>query len=148
MNPTEVVRPLRGPYETCIMAFLVIGSISLFIPYGGTPRSVDLVLDRPMLVLWSTMMLVGSVLTLVGIAWRGRLVTALGVERVGLILHCSACMVYVIALVTHWDLHNGAIFVTSFVLAIGVAHLWRIVQISRTIRRIVAITVVLEEEGE
>ncbi|HEY5956097.1 MAG TPA: hypothetical protein VIV60_06075 [Polyangiaceae bacterium] len=130
------------------MAFLIFGSASLFFPYGGTPRSIDLVLSPTMLLVWSIMLLVGSMLTLIGIAWRGRFITALGIERVGLILHSAACFVYTIALVVHWDQHNGAIVVTSFIAAIAVANLWRIVQVTQSMRRIVALTTQLEEEGE
>ena len=148
MTTTGPVHQERGPYETCIMAMLVVGSISTLFPYGGVPRTIDTVLDPIMLRVWSIMLLVGSVLTLVGIAWRGRYITALGVERVGLILHTCACLVYTVALMAHWDQHNGAIVLTTFIAAIAVANLWRIRQIGKSIRRMVALSVLTAEEGE
>ena len=139
---------IRDPYQDSIMAFLVVGSISTLTPYGGSPRSIDTVLSSGLLMVWSIMFLGGSVLTLVGIAWRGRYITALGIERVGLILHTGACLIYTVALVTNWGQRNGAFMVTTFIAAIAVANLRRIHRINRSMQRIVEISLAMDKEGE
>jgi hypothetical protein len=149
VTSTHVARPERDPYQTFIMGFLIIGGLSTLTSFGGHPKSIDAILSGRMLVIWSIMLVVGSTLTLLGIVWRGRYITALGTERIGLILHTTACLVYTVALVVNWDRHNGAVVLTSFIGAIAIANCWRVWQITIAISRILFLSAQMDvEEGE
>lgn len=146
MTDISYTRPYREPYETCIMAFLLLGSLATFLPGGGSPRSVQLTLNHPVLLAWSLMLPLGSLITLIGIFWRGRYITALGVERVGLIFNTGALLTYTVALVASNQRGNAVVSI-AFITAIAVANIWRVVSITGSIRRILALAKRLNEEG-
>jgi ABC-type Fe3+ transport system permease subunit len=130
------------------MAFLMAVSPTLLLPHGGPPRSLERLLNGPMLAVWSTMLIVGSALTLIGIAWRGRYTTALAVEKIGLIFHAGACVVYAIGLLSNFDQANNTFIPAGFVFAIAVAHVWRLIQIRISVKRIMLLTEEIEKVGE
>lgn len=142
-------RSMPSPHEVCIMAFLAFSSITIAVPGGGVPNSVEAVLSPLASVAWSIMLVVGSTVTLIGIAWRGRYITALGIERVGLILHTAACLVYVVALVSNYSPGNNTAIATGFIGAVAVANVWKIVRLTLATQRILFLSrQIAEGEGE
>jgi hypothetical protein len=119
------------------MGFLALGGLSTFTPYGA-PGSVGLVLSGVVLTIWSALFVAGPLVTAVGIYWKGRIVTSLGIEQVGLMLTTGACLMYDVALIAASDDVQGALFIASFVTAIAIANVWRFCQTVSRMRFIVA----------
>ena len=119
------------------MVFLLLGGLSTFTPLGA-PSSARVVLTGAMLTIWSALFILGPIITVTGIYWKGRVVTSLGIEQVGLMLVTGACLMYDVALIALASSVQGTLFVASFVTAIAIANVWRFVQIARRMRFIVA----------
>lgn len=149
MSDTSNARLPVSPHEAATMIFLTVVSSSLVMPHAGIPRSVASVLTYPAMVVWSIMLLVGSAVTLVGMFWRGRYITALGIERIGLIAHTTACLTYVLALLSSGTNGNNPWIAAGFVAGIAAANLWKIHRLSLTMKRILFIARrIAEVEGE
>lgn len=138
-----------GPYKVSMMVFSVVGGALSLPPIDATPTSVTMVTDRIMVTVWSVMLLLGAALVLTGALWNGRLVTALGLERIGLAAHLTACAVYALALGLRWDGNSGAVVVTTFVAALAIADVWRICQLTSCMRRLIRLSdEIAGKEGE
>lgn len=119
------------------MAFLVFGGIST-LTTSGPPNSVRMVLHGWPLTVWTVSIIIGPLLSIIGIYWRGRLVTGLGIEQVGLVLLTGGCILYDVALFFVLGKAQGGLFVSSFVTAIAVANIWRSLQIRRRVQFLIA----------
>lgn len=125
-----------GPFEFIIMLFLAFGGSST-ITHLGTPSSITKVLDEPILIIWSILLSVGSMVSVVGIMWPGRETTALVVEQIGLIAVSGASLIYAVVLISQLENVKGASVLTAFVGGFGIAAIWRASQIALRQRAII-----------
>jgi hypothetical protein len=98
----ELVDPLeasRHPFEVYMLVLAAISGAPLLF---GKPNSGSIEETLPPLLVtaWGGMLVVGSLLALLGLYWRGRSSTALLMERAGLVGVGGAAVVYAAALTT------------------------------------------------
>src|SRR5918996_793715 len=98
----ELVDPLeasRHPFEVYMLVLAAISGAPLLF---GKPNSCSIEETLPPLLVtaWGGMLVVGSLLALLGLYWRGRSSTALLMERAGLVGVGGAAVVYAAALTT------------------------------------------------
>lgn len=115
----------RNPFEI----YLVLGGLVSNVPvaFGATPTSNVLrdTLDPAGARMWSVVLSVGCLVTLVGLAWRrprsdDRVsVTGLALEQIGMTIIAAATPIYAYAAVARSGL--GALFASLVVLSFGLA---------------------------
>jgi hypothetical protein len=137
----------QAPYEVVVLAFLGFAGIVKAL-HLDSPSIVNRVLaDDAFLMAWCSMLVIGSALGLVGRFWRGRLITALGLEQSGLLFVTGGCVVYILSLTQAVNL-QAALLPGSLFCGIAVANIWRVVQIAREIRAIGKLSRIIESGGE
>lgn len=136
-----------GPFEFVILPFLFFGGLTTLTNFG-TPTSINRVLPDELLLVWSIMLILGGAIGFTGVVWWGREATALIIEQIGVVLIAGASTIYAIALISQIDSVKGASVVTSFVGGCGVASVWRVIQITKAQRRMVALSEFLDDSED
>lgn len=95
-SSTDLVDPLdasRHPFETYLLSLAAVSGIPLLF---GEPNSASIEATLPPLLVngWGAMLMLGSLLALTGLYWRGRSITGLVLERAGLVGVGGASLVY------------------------------------------------------
>jgi hypothetical protein len=127
-----------GPYEFIETTFVVFaGFYALF---GVAPQSIATVIPAPLYRgIWAGLMAVGALLTIMGLIWAGKRLTAFGLEQVGQLLVGTTSWMYVIALLTTVN-HGNAAVAGSYVGGIGAAAFARAVILLFLKRNLLSIT--------
>lgn len=83
----------RHPFETYLLLLAAVSGLPLLF---GRPNSASIAatLPPPLVAGWGAMLVLGSLLALVGLYWRGRKSTGLVLERTGLVGVGGASIVY------------------------------------------------------
>jgi hypothetical protein len=127
----DPVKAGRHPYQTFILALCVASGLPLLVGHPAS-GSLESLLPLWLSITWGASLFVGALLGLSGPYWRGTAVTALTIERCGLMLVGGAACIYGAIIV-------GAVgFAGSFAAAItvgfGGASLLRAHQLGRLVR--------------
>jgi len=109
-----------------------------------TSGSLERTLPPALLLAWYLLLTFGSVVSLMGVFWRGAIVGLL-IERSGLWALTSACLVFGIALLSAGGVRGLA--ASLFLFGFAAACLVRAVEIGRILSRIRALGEVLNKEG-
>lgn len=121
----------RSPFELFMLFASVLSGVNgLFNPIRAS-ASASSVLPEWELYTWYSTLLVGGIIALIGYARKT--LFSLSVERTGLILLAAMSLVYSVTLLVN-DL--ALAFAASFVIAFGVACVFRIRQIGAELKRV------------
>jgi hypothetical protein len=125
--------PPIGPVNPFELGVLAIGSINGLTVLTGAarPTSILLQLSEPFLCVWATLLLLGSVVSLVGLMWQGHWVTGVEIKRPGLAMFSAACLAYSFAAAL---LGGPGVAVAVINGGFAVIAWWRIYQVTRGIR--------------
>lgn len=91
-----VVTPGRHPYQVLVIAGIALASGALLIG-GLVPRSMDALVDPPLVTAWKITLALGAVLVLVGTYWRGQLDRGLILEAGGHLMAAAMLTLFVVA---------------------------------------------------
>lgn len=123
----------RHPLARWLFAVAAAAGITLI---AAGPAATSTLLDDNLpgvvLYFWGVNLSVGGALALAGSLWRGRDVTALGVEAAGHISLAGATLVYALVIAT--VRLDGAAYAAGVDLAFAIGALARVVDIGRTLR--------------
>ena len=136
--PKRVVRRLHSTFQApavryppdpralFILALCVVSGLPLLIA-GAVPGSIESQLDPFWVIVWGLMLTVGSLLSLVGMAWQSP--TGVVTEQVGSVALGVACVVYAAAIwgATEW---SGSV-PEGIIIGLGGASFWRWWQLQR-----------------
>lgn len=106
-----------GPYEIMQAFFLAIAG--LFALLGDDPPALVTVLPwYGARLLWAWLVIFGAVLTVIGLIWEGKRITAFTIEQVGQIMIACTTTFYFIAIMTsHMSSRTGAAYIAYIVSA-------------------------------
>ena len=95
---TDNLEASRHPFETYLLTLAAVSGLPLLF---GKPNSGSIEESLPpfMVGVWGAMLVFGSVLALVGLYWRGRVVTGLLMERSGLVGVGGSSLIYAVVLI-------------------------------------------------
>lgn len=131
-NPFEIFLMLVGIlYGTQIVIEPLIPGVRI------NPQTVAGQLTPPSAYVWAVALLVGGVLTLVGLGWRNR-VTGIVLEQIGLVTVGSACVFYVVAIILLFGFDVGA-FPGAITTAFGLACFARWFQLQKELSKLRAL---------
>lgn len=131
----EYLAASRHPFETYLLALALVSGIPLMFGRANS-ASVAATLPDALVVVWGTMLVVGSGTALVGTYWRGSLLTGVVLERTGLVGVGGAAIVYSLATVLAVGI--GATFSACLTVGFGLACFAQAHRISRRINRLMA----------
>ncbi|RKR90981.1 hypothetical protein BDK92_5365 [Micromonospora pisi] len=132
MRPVLIISG-RHPFEVTLLAAAVVCGVGLLLS-DARPRSVTVAMPLTVQATWEIGLIVGGVLGLVGVSWRGQLSTGLGLELGAIVLFGTTTGMYAIALLAISG--RSGLAAGTFVAAVSAASYWRTVQIVRDLRRL------------
>ena len=114
----------RDPFAQMILYFLVGASIIVASSNPGQqPGSLHLLLSPWQVDVWAWMLFAGAALAILGREWRGRRITALGFEFIGLIFIACTSLIYLLALLASQE--RKGVVAGAFTLGFGIAAIVR-----------------------
>lgn len=132
---TRVARDEAGPFEVVLLGLMFVSRIFQLFP-GNRNGIPEQILGDTFFMAWSVIMLMGPPIAYLGIFWGGRKAVSLLLEQFGLIFVSGGSAIYLITLANSEVSVPGG-FTTHFFLAgYGIASLWRILQIHRSMREL------------
>jgi hypothetical protein len=127
----------RHPFEaTLLIAAVACGGALLL--SDSRPQSVVAAMPGVVQATWEVGLIVGGLIGLLGISWRGQLSTGLGLELGAIIVFGTTTGMYAIALFAISG-RNG-LAAGIIVAALSVASYWRSTQIVRDLRRLARVS--------
>lgn len=113
----------RSPFQIYLVALAVLGGIGIL-----TKLSKNMIVDamgKPYSTLWGLFLVIGGMLIILGIFWPRNIVTALLIERSGLVALGGASLIWSILVV--WKVHTGGLFsaLLTFGLFLACLAQWR-----------------------
>lgn len=132
MPLVAITKQSRQPFEVCTLGGVALYGIPLLTGDDSIPASLTKALSGPGQVIWGVVLVVGAVLTIVGIYWRER---SLGVllEQIGLVSVGFTTILYSAAL---WIFATASADLGAIVFAsIGIACFVRWFNTSRIMKK-------------
>ena len=127
----------RHPFEATLLVAAVACGFSLQVA-NARPPSVTVAMPVAVQATWELGLIVGGLIGLFGIAWRGQLSTGLGLELGAMLLFGTTTGMYAIALFAITG--RAGLAAGTFVAAVSVAAYWRGGQIVRDLRRLARVS--------
>jgi sugar phosphate permease len=123
----------RHPDEFLLLLLCLSAGLTIVFGDVPAPDSIEASLPRWAAVGWGIGILLGPLVTLVGIFWPGRRASdGLITEQVGQGITGTVAAYYAVVLLTYaWP---AAVFSAFIVLAFGAARVWRFFQIQKILR--------------
>ena len=102
---------------------------------GLSHNSITQAMGNPYNLIWGAFLAVGGLLSLIGIYWPGDPITAMLVERTGLVALGGASLIWSILVI--WKVHNAGLFSALLTFALFLACLaqWR--WIEKNVNRVI-----------
>ncbi|MFK3980471.1 hypothetical protein ACI2K4_08840 [Micromonospora sp. NPDC050397] len=135
MRPLPIISG-RHPFEVTLLVAAVVCGSGLVLA-DARPRSVAVTMPEAVQAIWEVGLIVGGLLGLVGITWRGQLSTGLGLELGAIVLFGTTTGMYTIAIFATSG--RAGLAAGTFVGAVSAASHWRSTQIVRDLRRLAQI---------
>lgn len=132
--------PLDKPFELFLLALCLLQGVGILLT-GPPPESISAILDQRLILLWGGLLAIGSFAALLGIFWRGRIISSYIIEQVGLILCGGGTLVYGLAV------FNLASWRGSFAGGISLAFSLACVVRTRTLQRLIREMVSLAKDA-
>lgn len=105
------------PFERSMLIVLAMAGIAAMIG-GPRPESLQALLPHWLFLTWSGFVTFGCLIALVGLFWRGRFLTSIGIESTGLWLLSGGCAAYAVGVLAYGGLTG------FFAAALSVAIAW------------------------
>lgn len=121
----------RHPDSVFLLALCLTAGIGQ-VASSGEPASVESSVPPPIATLWGVVLIVGAVVTLTGIFWRGTSTDALMVEATGRVMFAPPALAYAIAIVAVAPGFSGWLAAAPFV-GFSLSCVWRIGQVIRDV---------------
>jgi len=131
--PVVVIVGRQRAHEVLLLAMSVIIGVAYIIG-GPPPRSLAALLHPAVFKGWAVLMLITGAAGLVGCLYRGRVETALGIERGAMTAQFGALLIYATVLFAYAGM--SALLAGLITAGWAAADLARAVQISRDLRRL------------
>ncbi|WP_329108575.1 hypothetical protein OG792_07935 [Micromonospora sp. NBC_01699] len=132
MRPLMIISG-RQPFEvTLLVAAAVCGTGLILI--DTRPRSVSVAMPVVVQAIWEIGLIVGGMVGLLGIGWRGQLSTGLGLELGAVVMLGTTTGMYAIAVFAISG--RAGLAAGTFIAAVSAASYWRGGQIIRDLRRL------------
>lgn len=129
----EALAASRHPFETYLLALAFVSGVPLL--FGEvTSQSIERALPSPLVAAWGAILMLGSAIALVGMYWRGALLTGFVMERAGLVGVGGAALIYSASLVVEAGI--GGTYAACITVGFGVACFAQARRISRRLARL------------
>lgn len=126
----------RHPFQVCTLAAsTVLGGVLLFYEVAR-PASVRSAMPPAVQWIWEAGLVAAGLIGLAGVWWRWHPVTGLAVETFGIAILGTVTTMYIVALLGVFGSQGFA--AVAFLGGPAIGSWWRIAQIIRTLRRVVA----------
>jgi hypothetical protein len=131
-TPPRQVRPAgdANPFEAYLLAVCALQGWSV-LAGTATPTSLSHALTPTLRLVWATLLLIGGILSVVGLYWPRNPITGVEIKRVGLVAAGTASLTYGLALVF---IGPAGYVAASLSLSFALACVTRVVQVTRRIR--------------